>query len=67
MTSIPFYGPVRGQVDAFGVLTFELIWVFTALNVLLIVAVGLAILASVDIPAPSGQIEKPIPADRVPH
>ena len=35
--------------------------------VLLIVGIGLAILASVDIPAPSGQVEKAIPADRLPH
>jgi hypothetical protein len=33
----------------------------------LIVGIGLAILASVDIPAPSGQVEKAIPADRLPH
>jgi hypothetical protein len=35
--------------------------------VLLIVGIGLAILAGVDIPAPSGQVEKTIPADRLPH
>ncbi len=30
-------------------------------------AVALVILGSVDIPAPSGQVEKTIPADRLPH
>jgi hypothetical protein len=34
---------------------------------LVIVGIGLAILASVDIPAPSGEVEKAIPADRLPH
>jgi hypothetical protein len=32
-----------------------------------VLAVGLAILATVDIPAPSSQVEKTIPADRLPH
>jgi hypothetical protein len=32
-----------------------------------IAVVALIVLASVDIPAPSGQIEKVIPADRLPH
>ena len=39
--------------------------VVAALAVL--VAVALVILGSVDIPAPSGQVEKTIPADRLPH
>jgi hypothetical protein len=30
-------------------------------------AIALVILGSVDIPAPSGQVEKTIPADRLPH
>ncbi|HTJ65722.1 MAG TPA: hypothetical protein VL899_18120 [Alphaproteobacteria bacterium] len=34
---------------------------------LVIIGIGLAILASVDIPAPSGEVEKAIPADRLPH
>jgi hypothetical protein len=34
---------------------------------LVIVGIGLAILASVDIPAPSGEVEKSIPADRLPR
>jgi uncharacterized protein YxeA len=41
--------------------------VIIVVAVLLIVGIGLAILASVDIPAPSGQVEKTIPADRLPH
>jgi len=32
-----------------------------------IVGIGLAVLASVDIPAPSGEVEKTIPADRLPR
>jgi hypothetical protein len=32
-----------------------------------LVAIALVILGSVDIPAPSGQVEKTIPADRLPH
>ena len=35
--------------------------------ILALLVVGLIVLGSVDIPAPSGQIEKPIPADRLPH
>lgn len=35
--------------------------------VVVVVAVALAVLGSVDIPAPSGQIEKPISADKLPH
>jgi hypothetical protein len=35
--------------------------------VLAIVAIGLVVLAGTDIPAPSGRIEKTIPADRLPH
>ena len=32
-----------------------------------LLVVALIILGSVDIPAPSGQVEKTIPADRLPH
>ena len=32
-----------------------------------LVAIALIILGSVDIPAPSGQVEKTIPAERLPH
>jgi hypothetical protein len=32
-----------------------------------LVAIALIVLGSVDIPVPSGQVEKPIPADRLPH
>jgi hypothetical protein len=32
-----------------------------------LIAVALVVLGSVDIPAPSGQVEKTIPADRLPH
>lgn len=39
--------------------------VVVALVALLVV--GLIVLGSVDIPAPSAQIEKPVPADRLPH
>jgi hypothetical protein len=35
--------------------------------VVALLVVGLIVLASVDIPAPSGQIEKPIPADHLLH
>jgi hypothetical protein len=42
-----------------------LLIVFAAIVAL--VTVALIILGSVDIPAPSGQIEKTIPADRLPH
>ena len=35
--------------------------------VVALLVVGLIVLGSVDIPAPSGQIEKPIPADRLLH
>jgi hypothetical protein len=38
-----------------------------AAAVVALLAVGLIVLGSVDIPAPSAQIEKPIPADRLPH
>jgi hypothetical protein len=32
-----------------------------------LVAIGLVVLGTFDIPAPSGQVEKTIPADRLPH
>jgi hypothetical protein len=32
-----------------------------------LIVVALIILGSIDIPAPSGQVEKVIPADRLPH
>jgi hypothetical protein len=32
-----------------------------------IVVLALVVLGSIDIPAPSGQIQKTIPADRLPH
>jgi hypothetical protein len=35
--------------------------------VLAILVVGLVILGSVDIPAPSGQVEKVIPPEKLPH
>ena len=35
--------------------------------VVALIAIALIILGSVDIPAPSGQVEKTIPADRLPH
>lgn len=35
--------------------------------IVVLLAVGLVVLGSFDIPAPSGQIEKTIPADRLPH
>jgi hypothetical protein len=41
--------------------------IIIAAVVLVVVGVGLAILAGTDIPAPSGQVEKAIPADRLPH
>jgi hypothetical protein len=39
----------------------------TAAAIVALVVVVLIVLGSVDIPAPSGQIEKPIPADRLIH
>jgi hypothetical protein len=38
-----------------------------AAAIVALVAIALIILGSVDIPAPSGQVEKTIPADRLPH
>jgi hypothetical protein len=38
-----------------------------AAAIVAIVVITLVVLGSIDIPAPSGQIEKPIPADRLPH
>jgi len=35
--------------------------------VVVLAVVALIVLGSIDIPAPSGQIEKTIPADRLPH
>jgi hypothetical protein len=32
-----------------------------------LVVISLLVLGSIDIPAPSGQVEKTIPADRLPH
>jgi len=32
-----------------------------------LVAIALIVLGSIDIPAPSGQVQKAIPADRLPH
>jgi hypothetical protein len=43
-------------------------FVLLALAVIVaLVVIGLVALGSFDIPAPSGQIEKTIPADRLPH
>ena len=44
----------------------KILLIATAAFVVLLV-VGFIVLGSVDIPAPSGQIEKPIAADRLPH
>jgi len=41
--------------------------VIIAAAVLALIAISLIVLGGVDIPAPSGQIEKTIPADRLPH
>jgi hypothetical protein len=35
--------------------------------VVALVVIALIVLGSVDIPAPSGQVEKTIPADHLPH
>ena len=38
-----------------------------AIVLIVAIAVGLAVLGSIDMPAPSGQVQKTIPADRLPH
>jgi hypothetical protein len=43
------------------------ILLIVAAAIVALVAIALIILGSVDIPAPSGQVEKTIPADRLPH
>jgi hypothetical protein len=35
--------------------------------VVAVIALALIVLGSVDIPAPSGQVEKPIATDKLPH
>ena len=35
--------------------------------IVVLAVAALIVLGSIDIPAPSGQIEKTIPADRLPH
>jgi hypothetical protein len=35
--------------------------------VLLILVLALVVLGTVDLPAPAGQVEKVIPADKLPH
>ncbi len=41
--------------------------VIIAAALIALVAISLIVLGSIAIPAPSGQIEKTIPADRLPH
>jgi hypothetical protein len=35
--------------------------------VLALLVIGIVVLGAIDIPAPSGQVEKTIPADKLPH